>query len=232
MNRAGLVVWVVLPYAAIAVFLVGHAWRYRADKFGWTSRSTQVLESSWLAWGSNLFHYGALAAIAGHVLGLLVPSQLTDFVGLTEARYHVLSAAAGSAAGLACAAGLVILVVRRAKFPRVRLTTTYGDLVTYLLLVLIIGLGLFETLAYSALGGGYDYRASVAIWFRGILFLDPRPELMSAAPLVYQLHAACAWLLVAAWPFTRLVHAWSVPLQYLGRPYILYRRRFRATSTR
>jgi NNP family nitrate/nitrite transporter-like MFS transporter len=32
-------------------------------------------------------------------------------------------------------------------------------------------------------------------------------------------------LLHAVWPFSRLVHAWSYPLQYLGRPYILYRRR-------
>jgi hypothetical protein len=24
------------------------------------------------------------------------------------------------------------------------------------------------------------------------------------------------------------VHAWSIPLQYLGRPYILYRRRYSA----
>jgi len=24
------------------------------------------------------------------------------------------------------------------------------------------------------------------------------------------------------------VHAWSIPLQYLGRPYIIYRRRFQA----
>ncbi len=44
-------VWIVLPYVAIAIFVVGHIWRYRHDKFGWTSRSTQLLESRWLAWG-------------------------------------------------------------------------------------------------------------------------------------------------------------------------------------
>jgi nitrate reductase gamma subunit len=28
---------------------------------------------------------------------------------------------------------------------------------------------------------------------------------------------------VALWPFTRLVHVWSVPLGYLVRPYVVYR---------
>jgi nitrate reductase gamma subunit len=49
---------------------------------------------------------------------------------------------------------------------------------------------------------------------------------MAGAPLVYQLHSASAWLLFALWPFSRLVHVWSLPWQYIGRPYILYRRRF------
>lgn len=46
------------------------------------------------------------------------------------------------------------------------------------------------------------------------------------APVMYQLHATAAWLILLVWPFTRLVHAWSIPLQYVGRPYILYRRRW------
>lgn len=228
MTNAGQYVWVVGPYVAITIFVLGHVWRYRVDQFGWTSRSTQMLESRWLAWGSNLFHYGALAAIGGHVLGILVPVQLTNYIGLTEERYHLLSAGAGTLAGVACAAGLAILVARRLWFPRVRVTTSNTDMAAYLLLILIIGIGLYETIAYSALGGGYDYRATVAIWFRGLFMLSPRPELMASAPFVYQLHAALAWLLFALWPFSRLVHAWSIPFQYIGRPYILYRRRFAA----
>lgn len=225
--RAGEVfLWVVLPYAAMVLFVAGHVWRYRYDKFGWTSRSTQLLESRWLAWGSNLFHYGALAAIAGHVLGILIPSQVTMFVGITEHTYHLISVGAGSVAGIVCAAGLAILIVRRAYFARVRRTTSPVDIATYTLLALLIVLGMVETIGYNALGGGYDYRSTVGVWFRGLLYLSPHPELMSGAPFVYQLHAAVAWLLLALWPFSRLVHAWSLPWQYHGRPYILYRRRY------
>jgi nitrate reductase gamma subunit len=52
------------------------------------------------------------------------------------------------------------------------------------------------------------------------------------ANFVYQLHAIVAWAFWALFPFSRLVHAWSIPLQYLGRPYILYRRRYAAQAGR
>ena len=226
MSYPGVFVWVVLPYAATVLFVAGHVWRYRHDQFGWTSRSTQLLESRWLAWGSNLFHYGALFAIAGHVLGILVPSQVTAFFGVDERAYHLLSVIAGSAAGVACVVGLVILIARRAYFPRVRRTTTPVDVAVYALLTLVITLGMIETVGYGVFGGGYDYRETVGIWFRGLFYLSPRPELMAAAPFVYQLHAASAWFLFALWPFSRLVHVWSAPWQYIGRPYILYRKRY------
>jgi nitrate reductase gamma subunit len=228
-NAVDVALWIVLPYVAMTLFVAGHVWRYRYGKFSWTTRSTQLLESRWLAWGSNLFHYGALAAIAGHVLGMLVPSWLTDAAGISEGAYHALSAIAGSVAGLVCVAGFVILAVRRAYFPRVRRTTSPTDVAVYVLLAIVIGLGIGETLAFNAFGPGYDYRSSVAIWFRGLFVLDPRPDLMASSPFVYQLHAVSAWLLFALWPFSRLVHAWSLPVQYLGRPYVLYRSRYAPT---
>ena len=63
--------WMIAPYVAFTSFVLGHLWRYRTDQFGWTTRSTQLLESRVLRWASTLFHFGALAAIAGHVLGIL-----------------------------------------------------------------------------------------------------------------------------------------------------------------
>jgi nitrate reductase gamma subunit len=225
-SAVHLLLWVALPYAAIVIFVAGHIWRYRTDQYGWTTRSTQILESRRLKWGSILFHYGALAAIGGHVLGILVPASVTAAVGIHEHTYHLISAAAGTGAGIACAAGLVILVWRRLSVPRVRVTTTRMDMAVYVLLAIVIGLGLAETIGRNTLGGGYDYRATVAVWFRSIVLLHPKPSAMTGAPFVYQLHAVAAWLILAIWPFTRLVHAWSIPLQYLGRPHILYRRRW------
>lgn len=229
--RADLFVWLVLPYVSIAVFVVGHWWRYRRDQFGWTSRSTQLLESRLLAWGSVLFHYGALAVIGGHVIGILVPERATHAIGISEHVYRIyISAIPGSISGLVCVAGLAILAFRRSANSRIRVTTTPSDLIVFLLLGALIVLGDIQTMGYNLFGSGYDYRATVGPWFRD-LFVNPQPALMTRAPIAYQLHAALPWLLYAVWPFSRLVHVWSYPLQYLGRPYILYRNRY-ATARR
>jgi nitrate reductase gamma subunit len=224
-RTADLYVWLVLPYASMAVFVVGHIWRYRKDQLGWTSRSTQLLESRMLAWGSNLFHWGAIGVILGHVLGILVPSSLTESAGVSERAYHHLAGIGGGIAGIICLVGLLILVYRRSLVVRIRVTTTTADVAVYVLLTILIVLGVVEAVGWNVFGPGYNYRLSVGPWFRS-LFYDPKPEIMSSAPVVYQLHAAIPWLLYALWPFSRLVHAWRIPVQDLGRPYVLYRRRY------
>jgi nitrate reductase gamma subunit len=226
-HRADLFVWLVLPYVSVTVFLVGHWWRYRTEQFGWTSRSTQLLESRMLAWGSTLFHWGALAVIAGHVAGILVPATMTARIGVSENAYHHVSGVAGGIAGIVCLAGFGILAFRRSSVHRVRVTTTTSDVVVFVLLGALIVIGELLTLGYNVFGSGYDYRATVAPWFRH-LWYDPQPSLMADTPVGYQIHAALPWLLYAIWPFSRLVHVWSIPLQYIGRPYILYRSRYRA----
>ena len=90
-SRAEIFVWLVLPYVSTTIFVVGHWWRYRRDQFGWTSRSSQLLESRLLAWGSTLFHYGALAVIGGHVVGILIPASVTGRFRISESNYHHLS---------------------------------------------------------------------------------------------------------------------------------------------
>lgn len=223
--------WLVLPYASMAVFVTGHVWRYRRDQLGWTSRSTQILESRLLAWGSNLFHWGAIGVILGHVLGILVPSSLTSSAGVSERAYHHLAGIGGGIAGIICLIGLVILVYRRSAVARIRVTTTTADVLVYILLATLIVLGVTEAIGWNVFGPGYNYRNTVSPWFRS-LFHDPKPDLVSSAPVVYQLHAAIPWLLYMLWPFSRLVHVWSIPFQYLGRPYILYRRRYPAVRPR
>jgi nitrate reductase gamma subunit len=48
---------------------------------------------------------------------------------------------------------------------------------------------------------------------------------MAHAAFYYQMHVVIALALFAMWPFTRLVHAFSAPVAYLFRPYIVYRSR-------
>ncbi len=226
-SRGAQLLWVILPYLAIATFVVGHAWRFRRDQFTWTTRSTQLLESRWLKLGSPLFHFGLLAVIGGHVVGILIPQSVTEWLGIPESTYRIFSATMGTLAGAAMLAGLAILIVRRLRNPRVAATTRGMDVAVIALLAFMVATGMWNTVVENLVSGGYNYRETVSPWFRGLFLLDPNASLMTrgAIPLSYQLHAIGGWLLIMVWPFSRLVHAWSVPLAYLRRNPIVYRSR-------
>jgi nitrate reductase gamma subunit len=219
--------WVVVPYICLTVFVAGHLWRYRYDKFGWTTRSSQLYEAKLLRLGSPLFHFGMIGVFFGHVLGLGIPVAWTHAAGISDEVYHAFAVGGGVLAGAATLAGLAILVYRRRTVGPVFSATTVMDKVMYAVLGVVIALGIWNTIAGSILnlGGHYDYREGVSVWFRGIFRFDLHPELMAEAPLGFQLHGLAAMLLFALWPFTRLVHVFSAPLGYLTRPYIVYRSR-------
>jgi nitrate reductase gamma subunit len=223
--------WVVVPYVCLAVFVAGHFWRYRYDQFGWTTRSSQLYEHRLLRWGAPLFHFGILFVFLGHVVGLGIPEGWTEAVGVSETAYHAVAVSTGSVAGLATLAGLAILAYRRRTVGPVFSATTRMDKVMYLVLGFIIVLGLFNTVAAGVVGA-YDYRTGVSVWFRGVFLFQPHPELMAQAPLGFRLHALAAFGLLALWPFTRLVHAFSAPVGYLWRPYVVYRSREDRLGTR
>jgi len=224
--------WVAVPYVSIAIFIVGHVWRYRYDKFGWTTRSSQLYEHRLLRLGSPLFHFGILLVAVGHVGGLIVPKSWTEALGISETAYHVTAVALGVAAGFCTLAGAAILIYRRRTVGPVFSATTRNDKVMYVLLVGTIVLGLGTTVLGNLTGDPHDYRESVSPWFRSIFYLQPQPGLMATAPLGFQLHALSAWVLFAFWPFSRLVHVFSMPLGYLTRPYIVYRSRDRQLGSR
>jgi nitrate reductase gamma subunit len=219
--------WVVVPYVCLTVFLVGHYWRYRYDKFGWTTRSSQLYEDRLLRLGSPLFHFGMLGVVGGHVIGLLVPESWTHAMGISDEAYHLVAVTGGLIAGAMALGGLAILVYRRRTVGPVFSATTRMDKLMYAVLAVVILLGCWNTVAASTLnlGGEYDYREGVSVWYRSFLAFQPQPELMADAPLGFQLHALAAFALFALWPFTRLVHVFSAPVGYLTRPYIVYRSR-------
>jgi nitrate reductase gamma subunit len=219
--------WVIFPYLCLAVFVVGHYWRYRYDKFGWTTRSSQLYEDRLLRLGSPLFHFGILAVFLGHVMGLGIPKSWTTAMGMSEEVYHFLAVSVGAVAGFCTLVGMAILIYRRRTVGPVFSATTVMDKVMYLVLAVVILLGLWNTVSGSVLNlnGHYDYREGVSVWFRGIFRFATYPELMAEAPIGFQLHGLSAMFLFALWPFTRLVHVFSAPLGYLTRPYIVYRSR-------
>jgi len=225
MNAIDTFLWVVFPYVCLAFFVLGHIWRYRYDKFGWTTRSSQLYESRLLRWASPMFHFGILFVFLGHVMGLGIPKSWTAAVGITDEIYHFLAVSIGSVAGVCTVVGMALLIYRRRTTGPVFSATTRMDKFMYLVMGIVIVLGMWNTIAGSILnlGGHYDYRDGVSVWFRGIFYFDLHPELMAEAPIGFQLHGLTAMFLFALWPFTRLVHVFSVPVWYLFRPYVVYR---------
>ncbi len=219
------ILWGVLPYLMLVVLIGGTIWRYRYDQFGWTTRSSQLYESRLLRIGSPLFHFGILFVVVGHVAGLVIPESWMN-VFVSEGAYHVMALGIGGIAGIATLLGIAILIYRRRTTGPVFMATTRNDKGMYVVLVAAIVLGLVATVLSVAAGPeAFNYREVVAPWFRSLFVLQPDVALMATAPFAYQLHTLVGMLLFAIWPFTRLVHAFTAPVHYLFRPYIVYRSR-------
>jgi len=145
---------------------------------------------------------------------------------MSEHAYHVQAVALGTIAGITTLAGAALLIYRRRTRGPVFMATTVNDKLMYVVLVLALGAGLWATaLGSGVVGEAYNYRETVSVWFRSIWVLQPRGDLMAEAPMSFQIHVIIGLTLFALWPFTRLVHAFSAPIGYLFRPYIVYRSR-------
>jgi nitrate reductase gamma subunit len=216
--------WGALPYIAFVLLVAGTIWRYRYDKFGWTTRSSQVYESKLLNIASPMFHYGILFVLVGHLVGLFLPESWTDKVGVSEHTYHLFSLYGGTAAGVLLVLGILLLLYRRRTNTPVFRATTANDKLMYLVLFAAIVLGMAAKLMHTS-GDGYNYRDSIAPWARSLFTLRPDIDAMTGVPLMYEIHAVVGMVLFALVPFTRLIHMFSAPLQYLFRPYVVYRAR-------
>ena len=223
--NAETVIFVILPYISLTILVVGLIWRRRTDRYGWNARSTQLLESKTLRFGSVLFPLGVLAAFGRHVMGLFIPESWASAVRITDSMYHVVAVIGGISAGTAVIIGFAALIYRRIRFPRIRVTTTNMDIAVFGLLAFGIVTGMLATL--TNIGDSVHYRESVAPYFRQLFMLNPEPSLMTGEDisLIFQIHVTGVWFLYALWPFSRLVHAFSVPVGYPKRSPIFYRSR-------
>ena len=225
MTPLEVLAWIAFPYVAAASFVIGHILRYRYDQYGWTSRSSQSYESTLLAWGSPLFHYGIFGVFAGHVLGLLIPRSWTEAIGIDEHAYHLIAVWGGAIATGVMVAGIVILLIRRSTVGRVVRVTTTMDVIMYTLLVATVVFGTAALLLHQIFGEPFNYRGTISPWLRSLMIFQPDVTLMTGVPLMFQLHVLTAVALFLIWPYTRLVHVLSVPIGYLFRPYVVYRSR-------
>jgi len=206
------------PYLAVTVLVVGSIMRFDANQYSWRSQSSQFLRRKQMLIGSNLFHMGIIVLFFGHLVGLLTPVNVLDFMGIGHGFKQTAALVVGGIAGLLAYVGATLLLHRRLFDPRIRRSSSIGDILVLVLIWLQLTLGLATTYwTLQHLDGSEMLRFMG--WANGILTLNPAaPDIIKETALVYKLHIVLGLTLFVITPFTRLVHIWSAPIWFLLRP--------------
>ncbi len=215
MDTLNAFLFVGFPYAAILVFIIGLALRYKNRGFTISSLSSQFLEGRKLFWGIVPFHVGLLVILAGHLVAFLVPGAILAWNG-EPVRLIILEVSA-FIFGLSVLAGLLSLMFRRFTNERVKMVTTPMDIVVEVVLLAQIVLGCWVALGYR--WGSSWFAADLTPYLWSLLALQPETAAVYALPWVIKLHIFGAFVLVFLVPFSRLSHIFVAPLHYLARPY-------------
>lgn len=208
----------IYPYIALVVLAVGSIIRYDREPYTWRSGSSQLLRRRQLVMGSVLFHVGILIVFFGHLVGLLTPIQLFDALGIGHGFKQGMAIVVGGVAGIVCLIGATMLLHRRLADPRIRSTSSFGDIAILMLLYAQLVLGL-ATIPVSL--GHMDGHEMVKFmsWAQGIFIFDPSAAgYVADTHPVFKAHLFLGLTILLVFPFTRLVHMLSAPVRYLWRP--------------
>lgn len=204
------------PYVALGIFVIGSALRYDRDQYSWKADSSQLLSKKGMRVGSNLFHIGIIFLFFGHFVGLLTPEWVYHPF-MTPGFKQVMAMTAGGIFGTLCLIGLVMLLSRRLTNPRIRATSHFADIMILVVLLVQLVLGLI-TIPYSAQHLDGSSMIALANWAQHVVtFRSGAAEFIIHEAWVFKLHLVLGMSIFVLFPFTRLVHIWSVPVQYVTR---------------
>lgn len=217
-----------LPYITIVLFFGGTAfrafsgivssyrgswdWTARGD-YLWTTRSTGFFGRASIGPASLCMHWGLIILFFAHLIGFIGGAYglaaWVDFFRWT-----------GLGAGVLFLYGVLWAFARRLVIPQVKAMSTLDDYIVLLFLIVIGGLGLYQSAVELVFGVSY----SAGPWIASVFTLQPDASIIAGAPLINKLHIVFALLFFAYFPFTKLVHVFSYPFGYITRPYVSMRR--------
>ncbi|MBK4713906.1 MULTISPECIES: respiratory nitrate reductase subunit gamma [Tenebrionibacter/Tenebrionicola group] len=214
----------IYPYIAGAVFLVGSWLRYDYGQYSWRASSSQMLDRKGMNLASNLFHFGILGIFVGHFFGMLTPHWMYESFLPMDVKQK-LAMIAGGVCGVMTLVGGALLLRRRLTNPRIRATSTTADILVLSLLVLQCLLGLL-TIPFSAQHMDGSEMLKLVNWAQSVVtFHGGASAYLDGVAVVFRVHLVLGMTLFLLFPFTRLVHIWSAPVEYLTRKYQLVRAR-------
>jgi nitrate reductase gamma subunit len=205
-----------ITYRAFSGSMSGHRgkwdWTARGD-YLWTTRSTGFFGRASIGPAALCLHWGIVTLFFAHLIGFIGGAY--GFASWVDVFRWV-----GLGGGILFLYGVVWALVRRATIPQVKAMSTPDDYIILLFLILIAGLGLYQSAIQLVFGVSY----SVGPWLGSILRLQPDASMIAGAPLVNKLHIIVALTFFAYFPFTKLVHVISFPFGYSVRPFISMRK--------
>jgi len=214
------------PLIAGTVFLLGSLVRFDMSQYTWKTNSSQLLDNSFrFQVASVLFHAGVIFLFFGHLFGLLLPHSLYPYLGLTPGGKQILAMVSGGIAGTAALIGGTMLLQRRLFHRRVRAHSTKNDIFILVLLYAQLLLGLF-TIPISMQHLDGSVMLQLGEWAQHIVTFRPgAAEHIAGVHWIYKLHIFLGITTFLVFPFTRLVHIWSLPAGYIARQYQIVRQR-------
>jgi len=199
----------IFPYITAFFLIVISAIRFDRDPYSWRSKSSQMLSKKKLVMGSRLFHVGIILILCGHFVGLLTPKDLYHAMGITTEAKQLGAMIAGGVFGIMCFIGMTMLIYRRLFDERIRATSSFADIAILLLLYAQLILGMASIFVSAQHLDGHEMVAGY----------------ISEVHWIFKMHIALGLFIFTIFPFTRLVHMWSAPFEYLTRSYQVVRKK-------
>ncbi|MTD39674.1 respiratory nitrate reductase subunit gamma [Erwinia sp. CPCC 100877] len=214
----------IYPYIAGTVFLVGSWLRYDYGQYTWRASSSQMLDKKGFRLASNLFHIGILGIFFGHLFGMLTPHWMYE-AWLPLPVKQQMAMWLGGICGILTLVGGLLLLKRRLFNPRVRASSTTADMLILAILLIQCALGL-TSIYYSRQFPDGSEMMKLVNWAQHIVtFRAGASTYLDGVAWVYRVHLVLGMTIFLLFPFTRLVHVWSAPVEYLTRRYQLVRSR-------
>jgi nitrate reductase gamma subunit len=210
------VLFIVFPYVAVILAIGVGLHRYLSGRYTYSSLSSQLLENRKLFWGSVPWHYGITLVLLAHLLTWLFPGPAAAILG-NGTRLFVFEAV-GLALSFFAALGIIFLIIRRLPtHSRARSVTSGMDwvLLFFLLVQVFTGMGV----ALFDRWGSLWYLSTAVPWLWSLLLLHPDSSTVVALPALIQFHFVWGFAIILLFPFSRLVHIFTIPIEYLWRPY-------------
>jgi nitrate reductase gamma subunit len=203
-------IWGVYPYVAFTLFFVVPIIRMVYRPYSFTTRASGLFNREVQGVAMHLLHWGIFSVFLGHVAGFvggsIGPNALADQIFYWLALIG----------GLMTLTGSVIALLRRILVPEVRaMSSQLDDYLVHVFIIAILGIALYQVIFQQTFGLVYG----VAPWFASIWAFAPAPEYMTGVTTLTQVHVFLALTFFAYFPFTKLTHFWTLPVNYFVRPY-------------